>query len=325
MRIKIISSFVVTALAVLFITASGVLAQEQTSSGFRISPVIVEKTVDAGSSTEAEISIYNPTAVQVTAKIVANDFESSIDESGQPRIIFDTDKNATANSFKALVGDLGSVDIPANSYVKVPVLITVPQNSSPGGYYGVVRVESVTNSSDSSNVNLNASVGTIFMVTVPGAINESLSITEFTAAKDGSNGRFFIGGGDKIQIVTRLTNNGNIHVKPFGRIQILDSKGNSVEQFEFNDREPKANVLPNSTRKFVNDLEYSNFFGKYTITANLGYGNDGNLLTANNTFWVVPLWLVIVAGAFLIVLIVIAILIFKALSKRKNHKIKHRR
>lgn len=323
--VKSISSFIATALLILLIIASTSLAQEQTSSGFRISPVVVEKTVDAGSSVESEISIYNPTPAPVSAKLVANDFESSLDESGQPRIIFDTDKDAPANSFKALVGDLGTVDIPANSYASVPILINVPQNSSPGGYYGVVRVESVTNSSDSSNVNLNASVGTIFLVTVPGAINESLSITEFTAAKDGSNGRFFIGGGDKIQIVTRLTNNGNIHVKPFGRIQVLDSKGNSVEQFEFNDREPKANVLPNSTRKFVNDLEYSNFFGKYTITANLGYGNDGNLITANNTFWVVPLWLVIVAGALLVVVIVIAILIFRALSKRKSHKIKNRR
>ena len=224
-----------------------------------------------------------------------------------------------------MVGDLGTVDIPANSYASVPILITVPQNSSPGGYYGVVRVESVTNSIDSSNVNLNASVGTIFLVTVPGAINESLAITEFTAAKDGSNGRFFIGGGDKIQVVTRLTNNGNIHVKPFGRIQILDSKGNTVEQFEFNDREPKANVLPNSTRKFVNDLEYSNFFGKYTITANLGYGSDGNLLTANNTFWVVPLWLVIVAGAVFVIIIVMAVIVFRALKRRKSHKIKARR
>lgn len=325
MKIINIRNFVLVLVFSMLLIVGVSVAQEQNSSGFRISPVIVEETIDAGSSKESEISIYNPTQSAVTAKIVANDFESSVDENGQPRIIFDTDATAPANSFKGLVGDLGDVEIPANSYATVPVLITVPQNSSPGGYYGVIRIESLSDSGSGSNVSLNASVGTIFLVTVPGELNESLEITEFTAAKDGSNGRFFIGGGDKLQVVTRLTNNGNIHVKPFGRIQVTDSKGNIVEQFEFNDREPKANVLPDSTRKFVNDLEYSDFFGKYTITANLGYGNDGNLLTSTNTFWVVPLWLVIVAVAVAIAIIVVIIIVVKKISRKKSHRVKNRR
>ena len=40
-----------------------------------------------------------------------------------------------------------------------------------------------------------ASVGTIFLVRVPGNLTEKLDLVQFTAAKNGGNGRFFINSG----------------------------------------------------------------------------------------------------------------------------------
>lgn len=302
---------------------TGAVYAQESGNGFQVSPVRVELTVAPGSSEKTTITAINPTSGDINANVVVNDFEAATDESGQPKVIFQADQSAPGNSFKSLVGgDLGSVSIPAGGSVQIPVTITVPDNASPGGYYGAVRLEPSVESD--KNVNLSASVGTLFLVTVPGDLNESLELVEFTAAKDGSAGRFFIGGGDKIQIITRLKNTGNIHVKPFGRIQI-EKNGEVVEQYEFNNTEPKANVLPDSTRKFVDEVNYSNFFGKYTITANLGYGSAGNLITAKNTFWVVPVWLVVVAVAVLILLVVGAFLLYRKLRQNRKHKVNPRR
>lgn len=327
MKQKRLISFAAAFLMAGALVTSTVFAQSS-GNGFQISPVRVELTVAQGDSEKTTITAMNPTASDIDAKVVVNDFEAATDETGQPKVIFETDQTAPGNSFKSLVGDLGSVSIPAGGKVEIPVTITVPENASPGGYYGAVRLEPTVESD--KNVNLSASVGTLFLVTVPGDLKESLELVEFTAAKGesadkASTGRFFIGGGDNIKIVTRLKNTGNIHVKPFGRVQVTDSKGNIVEQYEFNNTEPKSNVLPDSTRKFTDELTYSNFFGKYTITANLGYGSAGNLITAKNTFYVVPLWLVIVAIALIVLIIVGAFLLYRKLRQNRKHKVSPRR
>ena len=317
----------ILSLAAVFVVAGSLLTQavfaQESGNGFQISPVRTELTIEPGGSEKTTVTAMNPTSGAIKANVVVNDFEAATDETGQPKVIFQSDQTAPGNSFKSLVGDLGTVDIPAGGSVNIPVVVTVPEGASPGGYYGAVRLEPTVETD--KNVNLTASVGTLYLVTVPGDLNEALELVEFTAAKNGSTGRFFIGGGENIQIVTRLKNTGNIHVKPFGRIQITDYKGNTVEQYEFNNTEPKSNVLPNSTRKFTDEVNYSNFFGKYTITANLGYSSAGNLITAKNTFWVVPVWLVVVLAAALLVVLVGAFLLYRKLRQSRKHKVNPRR
>jgi hypothetical protein len=321
MKHKGLFSFAAAVIVVAGFVAQTVLAQ--TGNGFQVSPVITEETINPGESITTTIRVYNPTQGDITAKIIVNDFEAAVDESGQPRVIFEVDQVAPANSFRKLVGDLGTVFIKAGGEATVDVPISVPEGSSPGGYYGAVRFEPTE--VDEGNVSLTASVGSLFLITVPGDLEEGLQLVEFTAAKKGSNGRFFIGGAEDIQISTRLENTGNIHVKPFGKVQITDRKGNVVEQYEFNNSEPRSNVLPDSTRKFVDEIEYGNFFGKYTATANLGYGSTGSLITASTTFWVIPVWLAVVAAGLLVAIIVAAFLIYRKLRQTRKHKVNPRR
>lgn len=321
MKHKRVLSFAATlVLAGSFI--AGIASAQDSGNGFQISPVRVELTIAPGNSEKTTITASNPTSQPINANVVVNDFEAAADETGQPRVIFETDKTAPGNSFKSLVGDLGTVDIPSGGKVDIPVTVTVPDNASPGGYYGAIRLEPTAEAD--KNINLSASVGTLFLVTVPGDLTESLELVEFATARDDSTSRFFINGSE-IQVVTRLKNTGNIHVKPFGRVQVADSKGNVIEQYEFNNTEPKANVLPNSTRKFTDTLTNNYSLGKYTVTANLGYGSAGNLITTKNTFWVIPVWFIVVAVALLLVIIVGAFLIYRKLRQNRKHKVNPRR
>jgi hypothetical protein len=311
MAIVLLASFMPT-----LVHAQDASSGTQSGNGFRISPVRVEMTIDKGKSDTATLSIENPTSGPINAKIVANDFEAAADETGQPRIILDSTKSAPSNSFKSLIGDLGSIYLPPSTTKDIKVKITVPANASAGGYYGAVRV--VPDTEANKNVSLSASVGTIFLITVPGQLTESLQLVEFTAAKNGSTGRFFVNSGE-MSIVTRLKNTGNIHVKPFGHVQVTDRSGKVVEEYEFNNGTPRANVLPNTTRKFDDKLKNQKWIGKYTITANLGYGTSGSLITAKNTFWVIPVW-VFIALAVLVVLFVLAgFFVYRKFTTKSKH------
>ena len=255
---------------------------QNSSTGFLVSPVRVEMSLDPGKSETTTLSVENVTGGTVTAKPIVNDFEPAQDESGQPKIILDENASAGSQSFKTLVGNLPSVTLGPKEKKDIPIKISVPGNASAGGYYGAIRFISEADAGD-KNVALSASVGTIFLIRVSGNLTEELSLVEFTAAKNGSTGRFFMNAGD-MSVVTRLKNTGNIHVKPFGRVQISDRSGKVVVDYEFNSTEPRANVLPDSTRKFVDPLKSQKWIGKYTMTVNLGYGTGGNLITAKNTF-----------------------------------------
>jgi hypothetical protein len=289
----------------------------QGSNGYIVSPVREELTIEKGKSQTVTLTVENATNNATVAKAIVNDFEASGDETGQPRILLDENVSAASNSFKGLVAKLSSIELGAHQKKQIDVTISVPQSANAGGYYGAIRFISDNDQND-KNVALSASVGTIFLVKVPGNLKEAMELLQFTASKNGSNGRFFVNGGE-IAILTRLRNTGTIHVKPFGRIAITDSRGKEVEAYEFNNLEPRSNVLPNSIRKFEDKLKNKHWLGKYTVTANFGYGSSGSLITAKTYFWVIPTWLFVLMGVVILAIIVGAYMLYRKFFASKQH------
>lgn len=295
-------------------------------NGFRISPVRSEYTIEKGKSDTLTITLENPSDGAITAKAVANDFIASEDESGEPRLILDDSVPAPKNSFKKLVNGLADVNLGPREKKDLTVTISVPEDASAGGYYGAVRFEpqlGATDASGQANVGLTASVGTIVLVRVPGNLTERLDLVQISAATkqdDKYNAKSFFTSGD-VAIMTRLKNSGDIHVKPFGKVQVKNMFGKVVNEFEFNNTEPRANILPDSTRKFGNDLPKLRWFGRYTVEANLGYSDGGgDLITARASFWYIPTVLL-----FLILFLLLAIVggiywLVRKQQARKQHK-----
>lgn len=301
---------------------AGVSAQNNSNkvaNGFQISPVRSEFTIEKGKSQTLTVTIQNPTDVATTAKAIVNNFIASDDQSGEPRLILDEKSPQPKNNFKNLVGTVPDVPLGPKEKKDVNINISVPENATAGGYYGAIRwVPGST--SQSGNVGLTASVGTIVLVTVPGNLNEQLNLQELTTGQNGNNKVFFRNG--QVDVITVLKNSGDIHVKPFGKITVKRTFGKQVAEIEFNNVDPRANVLPDSTRKFVTTLPKDvQKFGRYTVELNLGYSQgSGQLITAKTTFWYVPpLYLLIFAAV--IVLIVAAIYWFVRKSRAKRqHK-----
>jgi hypothetical protein len=313
---------IVASILILGGPAALVLAQTSSNTnpgnGFRVSPVREELTIQPGKGQSVDVTVENITSEDVIAHPVINDFVASDQENGEPRIILDDSAPPSGNSIKTLIAPLPDIPLKAHERKTVKVAINVPGNAAAGGYYGAVRF-SPAGLTDQKQVALTASVGVIFLIKVPGNILEKLDVVSLSAAIKDRTKTLFMKSPDAT--VVRLKNSGAIHLQPFGRIEVKDWHGRVISNQEFNNVDPRGNVLPNSIRRFSTPLKANASLGRYTISANLGYGDNGQLISAQSTFWVIPLWFIILVGV-LVVLIVLAI---SYVRRRKRKKNKHYR
>ena len=76
------------------------------------------------------------------------------------------------------------------------------------------------------------------------------------------------------------------------------------------------NIFPGTSRVFQNQVGQKILIGKYTVSLNATYGDEGRLLTSAVTLWVFP-WRVATAG-LLALIIIILVIVF--ISKRTHNK-----
>jgi hypothetical protein len=294
---------------------SPIAAQEQVpGSGLQISPTRHELSVDAGTKKTVTISLKNVSGAKVNAKAIINDFESD-DATGTPKLLTKAGQSSPA-SIKKLVTNLEDVPLDKDQVKDIAVTIAVPANASPGAYYGVIRFQAVPVDADNDgNVSLTASVGTIMLIEVPGEIRESMEVLSIKAEKGGKSSFFFTSAPDKMAV--QVKNTGNSFLKPFGKVTI--TKGSKeIYSYELNNTDPRGNVLPDSTRTFRDDIKNIGGFGRYKAVANLGFGDGGEVVTVNATFWLIPLWLLVVIIALLVGLVLGIVMITLKLRKHRH-------
>lgn len=301
-----------------------------TGNGLKIAPVRTDIIIDKGNSRTVSMTIENITGFPVTVGGVTNDFVPSADESGEPRIILDEKQKAPGNSFKSLISTLPTVTLAPNERREVKITLSVPTNAPSGGYYGAIRFSPKTGVND-KNVALTASVGSIFLVRVPGDITEKMSVEAFSilpikSCEGGTDkkpctpnygGAASLFSSGPVAVETRFRNFGNIHVQPFGKISIKNFSGKIIQEIEINNSQPRGSVLPASVRKFTNPVEEKKMFGKYTAEASFGYGSNGELLLAKKTFYVIPFKLI----ALVLGVLVFAIFILPRLIRSYNESV----
>jgi len=291
----------VGAVLALFFTGSSFAQDTVTDpgSGFRISPVRQDVDLDKGDTETFFIELENVTDVVQRATAVVNDFAAHENESGTPQLLIgELAKEDWPYSIKPFILPIDQRDIDPGATETIPVTVSIPQDAAPGAYFGVVRFISGTGlDEDAGNVSLNASVGTIYLIRIPGDTIELLTLEQISASKETKLGSLFSSAPDSIAI--RLRNDGNTYIAPFGSVRITDWTGKEVFDYELNDTFPAGNVLPESVRRFENAIEGIGSFGRYTVEANIAYGDGGNIISAKTAFWVVP-WLTLALIALLI-------------------------
>ena len=314
---KLLKKILTISILVVLLSANAYAqSANQTANGFRVSPVRNDITIEKGKSDSVVVSVENPANIPLKATALINDFIASEKEDGEPRLLLDGGF-ANSHSFKRIATTVDNLEFAPKEHKDIKVIITIPANAKAGGYYGAIRF--VTDTGSKSNLALTASVGSLFLVNVPGNIKENLSIIDFTAGAKGEGKKLITTG--NVSMITRIKNTGDVHEQPFGKIIIKSSNGKTVSETEFNNTEPKSNILPDSTRKFENLINNKKWLGHYTASISLGYGNNTNeLANATSSFWYIPIWLIFVAVVVLVVILAAIYVIYRKVRTRKNAK-----
>jgi hypothetical protein len=318
----------------MFGAISNVNAQDTSGSGLRISPTRSELSLVPGDSSTITQTVKNVTQNPVTVQPVLNDFESD-GVTGEPKLIGDTN-NISAYSLREFLTLPADFDLAPDEEKEVVVAVKVPDNASPGAYFGSVLYRaSPQGASGDGQVALVASVGSLILLEVPGDINEQIQINDISAYLNDSAGSLFTKKPNEIGV--EIQNLGNSFSQPFGKVGVKDWRGNEIFLYELNDSQPRGNILPDSTRLFLQDFvnvetktvngqeeitETSpiTWPGRYTITGNISHGTTGEIYTVSSTFWYIPLWLIITLAVLVVLMVLGAVYLYRKYVTKSTRK-----
>lgn len=298
-------TLLIAVLFLLFGVSSSTLAQNGTA-GITVTPVRDEFTIARGATIQRELRVINPINKTVTLYPRVLDFYTDNDQ-GQPKFFNPGDKSNSYALSDWVSFSSNSLEIAPNQEVGFDVTVTAPTDAEPGGHYGAVlfSTEQPNLTSDGSQIGVVGLVGTLLLATVPGGVVEKNAITTFKLPK--------IALGSPVKITTTIHNQGNVHSKPAGQINIRRS-GQSVSTLKVNQGE--NNILPQSYRTFENNWIFDwKTMGTHTVRAALIYGTPEQQLIAQSKILVIPLWLIIaIIGALVLI---ITYLVRRAKRKQK--------
>jgi hypothetical protein len=320
MRLPLLIFGLVSIAAIIAVTQTSPTSAQvdpNAAQGIEISPALVELNAEPGKTYTIKLKVTNVTPARLVYTASVNDFNSK-DESGSPRVLLDS---AAAPSISVVNWVTTETEFALDSRESRTVYadVNVPSDAEPGGHYGVLRFSGRAPDLENTGVGLSASTGMLMLIRVAGDVKESASLAEFFTASEGNQTSLFES--SPIGFVTRIKNDGNIHVKPVGLIEVRDAFGNSVSTVTVNDT--KSNVLPGSIRRFEGSIKQDWMFGMYTADLTLGYGTTGQALTNTITFWVIPYKLILTVLIGLITLVFIASRLIKVYNKRIIAKAQH--
>lgn len=290
-----------------------------TGQALEIAPPVLNISANPGQTVTTQIKLRDVSNGKLIVRSQVNDFVAA-GEDGTPKLLLD-DSEPSPYSLKNWITPLPQMTLEPRQVKDLPVVITVPANAAPGGYYGVVRFTATPPELEGTGVSLSASLGALLLVRVNGAAKEGLEIAEFSANNGGKPGTLFES--TPIKFVERLKNTGNIHEQPAGQVTITDMFGNKVAAVNVN--LPPRNILPSSIRKFEQSLDSSvigdkMLFGRYKADLRITYGSNKQMVTSSLVFWVIP-WRMI---ATIIVLLVVGFFLLRFAIKRYNRSIINR-
>jgi hypothetical protein len=329
----IIATFIIATIAI----SLPVYAQEgsNSGSGLRVSPTRTDVSLVPGDSRDTVQTVKNVTQNPITVEPVLNDFESD-GRTGNPLLIGDTE-NVSAYSLREFITLPSPFDLQPDEEREVTIPISVPENASPGAYFGsVVYRASPLGSGGDGQVALVASVGSLILLEVPGDITEKIQINDISAYLGETAGSIFTKKPDQIGV--EIENLGNGFSQPFGIVVVEDWRGNEIFIYELNNGSPRSTILPKSTRLFLQDLfnvevktvdgveQTENkspikWPGRYTVTGNVSHGSTGEIFTVSSSFWYIPIWIIVALTAAVVGIVAAAVYLYrKYISKSTKRR-----
>jgi len=337
---KHVKSLVLAAFAVL-LSVSYVLPATQaaavSSSALSIAPK-KNYVIEPGSSVQDKLTISNldqNSNLNLTLRVIDFSFTGN---GGTPKLFLDTNAPQTTWSLRSYLNIPQTVSIEPGKSKQVDLSVAIPKGHGAGSYYSAIVYSS--GSGQGGNIGLNASGVTLVFVNVPGKVKEDLQFTHLGAydktAQGDLSGYHYFNVKAPDTIAYTLKNNGNVVEAPAGNITLRDIFGRTTTINELNPSDSLALIgqertfmtciklkpedvkLGSSTTKTTTCDESGLWPGYYSVSADLFYGQNGNLtqeVTKVGGFWYLPWWFI---GVVIVVLAIAGFYGWRTYNKLRN-------
>jgi len=232
------------------------LPETPVKDDFVVSPARAEIVMKPGESITKYVTVLNRFGSDYNFTITVEDFSPDA-ESGNP-ILNENSPGISDFSLKKYVKpDADKFFLRQGSRATIAVDIAVPKSTSAGGRYAVILIGASPKTADDTPTTILARIGSLLLVKVEGSVVEDGQLSSFVF----KDRRFLIS----------YKNDGNIHLDPYGVIDIKGVSGGLNEAVQI---DPWV-ILPGSTRSRFLDLSGELPDGEYIakIMLNRGYGD----------------------------------------------------
>jgi hypothetical protein len=319
---KRFSSYLGAALAVFVLAVSSTPVSAAGSSSLSIQPR-KNYIIKPGQTITDKLTVGNLDKTQdlfLTLRLI--DFTYT-NQSGTPKLSLAQDAPQMPWSLKPFTTLPKTVTVPKGGSTTFSYSISIPKNQGAGSYYSAILYQA--GGANGGNVALNASGVSLLFASVPGKVNETMTLQKFGAYNSDDNGAsgsyVFIDTNDQPKMVAyTLKNEGNVFESPAGNVIIKDMFGHQVANVTTNPNlslallgqtrlftaciktvQDEVQVLGGTSKnsKCVNPGLKP---GRYTASLDIFYGQNGNEtheITAVAHFWYLPWWFLLLCGIIL--------------------------
>jgi hypothetical protein len=265
-----------------------------------LAPSVMEISAQRGQTVERTLTVINTSAIEQMYFLGVMKFEPQ-EEGGSPSFIPYIQDHSGLPEW--IVFPFSEFRVPANAKGEVPFQIVVPNDVKSGGYYAAITVsQAPSDLVENNGAIVEAKTAALLLVRVEGETREKLELLDFAEAGKLTGPYTF-----------RLQNQGNVHVTPVGKIDVVDVFGRMVVSLDANPEQGR--VLPASTRRYEAGRQSANGFlnvlkeqmqmfaiGPMTAQLQLTYGMENTRIVTKSSFWYFP-WQLILSAAVLFVLL----------------------
>lgn len=283
-------------------------ASAQSPEGLQISPAVIDDKANPGDSYRFTLKVTNIAEGERTFYLVAQDIKG-LDDKGLP--VFSEGGQPTEYEISTWIQlPVESVTLKAHEVREITFVVKVPASASPGAHFGGIFLDEHAPKVGVNGSGIGLRIGSIIDLKIAGTIVENAQMREFSTGK-------FVYSTPNVTFNARISNLGNVLLRPHGLIEVSDMFGKKVGTISINDQ--GAPVFPGSERTFTTTWNYEGFaFGRFEAIGSLVYGDDGRkTISSTASFWVLPLKPILTVLATLLVIILVLFFIVRSYITRR--------
>ena len=271
--------------------------------GIGVSPTSQTVELAPGASTSGTLTAINDGDTDVSYHVYATDYAVKNEDYVGVFTTGGGSKDTSAATWFTL--PTGAFTVRGHEEATVAYTLTVPKTAAIGGHYATVFIETIPPTGQQGTyISRIQRLGSIFYITVNGALNISGSIASYSAS--------ILQTTTPIHADLRIQNNGNVHFIAEGTTQLSTLFGKSGKPASFH-----GEVLPGTTRHFAISMP-SGPIGIYHVVTTVKYA--GQTTTLGRYVIEIPLITLLVALISLAVLITVTVLWLRDRRKRRQPK-----